>query len=334
MLIPVTRLRWYAVAEALYGEALYLLLDTQKQEKESQDKLLHASVGHFVESCNIASKAGIAYLVLESAKSMWNAIIGILDAPNNRNLLIKPMCLVHSYLKAVGESSDPDFLSLFYSALFQCIAEQKDWKQGEKITEEAFAYMPQTHQKVLWEAKMNFLSKLGKNVLSAISNMKESNASLMAKVWVRLARSSSNDLEQHSAYNKAIEILRKEESVEVVEVLIEYAEWMHRHRYEPQDVEDTLLLAVDTLMDIEPGWDDEDDELPGEGDDAKTRKTGKSGSSRHSKAMSKAQSKAQTKKSNAKKSVAGKSRVSKATMRSKSVRSKTSRTSKKTTTAL
>lgn len=42
---------------------------------------------------------------------------------------------------------------------------------------------------------MNFLSKLGKNVLSAISNMKESNASLMAKVWVKLARSSAHDLE-------------------------------------------------------------------------------------------------------------------------------------------
>lgn len=26
-LIPVTRLRWYSVAEALYGEALYMLLD-------------------------------------------------------------------------------------------------------------------------------------------------------------------------------------------------------------------------------------------------------------------------------------------------------------------
>lgn len=85
---------------------------------------------------------------------------------------------------------------------------------------------------------MNFLSKLGKNVLSAISNMKESNASLMAKVWVRLARSSQAELEQHQAYNKAIEILRKEESIEVVEVLIEYAEWMHRHQYNSQDVED------------------------------------------------------------------------------------------------
>lgn len=28
MQIPVTRLRWYAVAQALYGEALYKLLDT------------------------------------------------------------------------------------------------------------------------------------------------------------------------------------------------------------------------------------------------------------------------------------------------------------------
>lgn len=33
--IPITRLRWYSVAESLYGEALFKLLDTNKQEKES-----------------------------------------------------------------------------------------------------------------------------------------------------------------------------------------------------------------------------------------------------------------------------------------------------------
>ena len=121
--------------------------------------------------------------------------------------------------------------------------------------------MPQTHQKVLWEAKMLFLSKLGKNVLSAISNMKESNASLMAKVWVKLARSSSNPLEQHNAYNKAIEILRKEESVEVVEVLLEYAEWLQRSKYPTQDVEDQLLLGVDLFIDFLTGWDEEDEDL-------------------------------------------------------------------------
>lgn len=118
MQIPVTRLRWYAVAQALYGEALYKLLDTQKQEKESQDKLLHASVARLVESCHIASKAGIGYLVLESSKSMWNSMLGVLDAPNNRRLLVDPMCKMHTYLLAVQENSDPDFLNLFYTAMF------------------------------------------------------------------------------------------------------------------------------------------------------------------------------------------------------------------------
>ena len=98
-----------------------------------------------MESCNIGSKAGIGYLVLESAKQMWNALIPLLDAPNNRKLLVKPMTQVHSCLRHVQENTDPEFLTLFYSALFTCVAEQKDWKLGEKITEEAFIYMPPSH---------------------------------------------------------------------------------------------------------------------------------------------------------------------------------------------
>lgn len=171
---------------------------------------------------------------------MWNALLPLLESPENRKLLVKSFASVHSCLKLVQENGDPDFLVLLYSALFACIQEVKEWKIGETIVEEAFMYMPNTHQKVLWEAKMLFLSKLGKNVLNAISNMKENNGSLMAKVWVKLARSSNNELEQHSAYNKAIEILRKEESVEVVEVIIEFSEWLQRHKYSTQDVEDQL----------------------------------------------------------------------------------------------
>jgi len=180
---------------------------------------------------------------------------------------------------------------------------------------------------------MLFLSKLGKNVLSAISNMKEGNGSLMAKVWVKLARSSAKQLEQHSAYNRAIEILRKEESVEVVEILIEYSEWLHRHCYANQDVEDQLNLAADLLMDVEPGWDEEEDEgLDGEGDDEhKSRKTGKSRQSMLSKTSKTVKSK-QKSTAPKKSTVGGKS---KASMRSKTLRSKAgSRVSKKTSTAL
>lgn len=88
------------------------------------------------------------------------------------------MSKVHSYLTESKEISDPDFLTLFYSALFSCINEQMEWHLGEKIVDEAFTYIPKTHQKVLWEAKILYISKLGKNVLNAISNMKEGNATL------------------------------------------------------------------------------------------------------------------------------------------------------------
>jgi len=49
------------------------------------------------------------------------------------------------------------------------------------------------------------------------------------------------------------------------------------------------MLAVDLLMDIEPGWDDDDEDLAGanQDDEAKTKKTGKSASSKHSKALTK-----------------------------------------------
>ena len=62
-----------------------------------------------------------------------------------------------------------------------------------------FELVPKAQQKPVWEAKMIFMSKQGKNELQAISNMKEADASLQAKVWIRLARASNNLYRQYSA---------------------------------------------------------------------------------------------------------------------------------------
>jgi hypothetical protein len=105
---------------------------------------------------------------------------------------------------------------------------------------------------------MIFMSKQGKNELQAISNMKEADASLQSKIWIRLARASNNAYKQENAYNKAIEILKKENSVEVVEVYIEFSEWVLRNQGEKLKlVRNNLLTAADALIDIEK--DDDDD---------------------------------------------------------------------------
>lgn len=101
---------------------------------------------------------------------------------------------------------------------------------------------------------MVFMSKQGKNELQAISNMKEADPSLQAKLWIKLARISVNPKKQYAAYNKAIDILKKENSVEIVEALMEYAEWQLRVGNEKiKNVSSNLLLASDYLIDIEYG---------------------------------------------------------------------------------
>lgn len=81
--------------------------------------------------------------------------------------------------------------------------------------------------------------------------------------------------------------MQKDESAEVVEVLIEFAEWLYRKKYPSIDVEDQLSMAIDVLMDIEPGWDDEDDEDAGDDAERKTKQSKRSKNSKSSMTKSK-----------------------------------------------
>jgi len=54
-------------------------------------------------------------------------------------------------------------------------------------------------------------------------------------MWIRLARSSSNQFKQYSAYKTAIELLKKDHEFELVEIYIELSEWLMRNSY-PKDL--------------------------------------------------------------------------------------------------
>jgi len=310
--VPDKRLRWYALAKCLYGDTLRSLVDPTRQEKESQEQLLVNSVLNFVEGAEIAKEAGLGFLVLEAAKRMWNSLLTLLESKRNRLRLVEPLCKVTKCLSDLKENSDPDFLALLYAATFGCITETKDWKIGEEKVEEAFQYVPQTHHRVLWEAKVLYMSKQGKNVFHAVSSMKEATASLQAKVWLKLARSSANVHNQFSAYQSAVDVLKKDESIEVVEVIIELSEWLLRNGYSRRDIEDELMFAADTLLAIDPKWEEDEDEVEEdepEGSISKSKTKSKVSSSRSKSKISKAQQ--SKKRTDMKSKISGKSRTSK-----------------------
>ena len=55
---------------------------------------------------------------------------------------------------------------------FKAAWENALYKQGEEVTEMALELLPKNLQKSVWEAKMSFMSKQGKNELQAISSIK------------------------------------------------------------------------------------------------------------------------------------------------------------------
>ena len=111
------------------------------------------------------------------------------------------------------EQNEIDLILLLSQLFFRSAMENNEYKMGEEVADMMFILVPKNLQKSIWEAKMVFMSKQGKNELQAISNMKEAAPSLQAKLWVKLARVANQVRKQHAAYTKAIEILKKENSV-------------------------------------------------------------------------------------------------------------------------
>lgn len=67
-----------------------------------------------------------------------------------------------------------------------------------------------------------------------------------------MARIAPNVSKQQAAYSKALDILKKERSVEIVEVLIEYSEWQLRVGKEPvENVIKNLEYGCNLLIEIE-----------------------------------------------------------------------------------
>lgn len=258
--VPPSRLRWYSLADYLYSETLVRTLNPETQEIESQEKLLFHALKHAVESANKGMKATINSLVLDASKQVWNICSKLQDSAVNRKALIKPIFSTIFYLKSCKEKTEPDLILLLSQLFFRAALENEEYNLGENVADMVCELIKKDLQKPIWEAKMIFLSKQGKNELQAMSNMKEADASSQAKVWIRLARASTSAYKQSVAYNKAIEILKKENSIERVEVFIEYAEWMLRNNNARKEIEDNLLVASNILIEIEHDEEDEDEE--------------------------------------------------------------------------
>ena len=86
----------------------------------------------------------------------------------------------------------------------------------------------------------------------------ESQAKAQANIWLVLVSASSQPKDQINAFTKAINVLQAAMQPEVVEVRMQFADWLLRNGFSLSDALEQLAAAADLLLDIEEGSEDED----------------------------------------------------------------------------
>eukprot|EP00445_Apocalathium_hangoei_P019284 CAMPEP_0203912188 /NCGR_PEP_ID=MMETSP0359-20131031/53276_1 /ASSEMBLY_ACC=CAM_ASM_000338 /TAXON_ID=268821 /ORGANISM="Scrippsiella Hangoei, Strain SHTV-5" /LENGTH=1376 /DNA_ID=CAMNT_0050838069 /DNA_START=64 /DNA_END=4190 /DNA_ORIENTATION=+ len=254
------RLQWRGACHALCGEVFMQLVDPHKQEKESLNKLRKMSVEQFERCCDYAVTTCNPSLAVNGASNMWNVSLPLMNSAETRQVLIQPLTKATRALAAVKYSEDPFFFAGLYRALFDCYSDASQWDKIHEMLNEAFQAIPANNQRKLWALRMLALSRQGKNVGLAMGKMKESQAKAQAGIWLVLAGASSKPSDQLNAFTKAIEILQNAEQPEVVEVRLQFADWLLRNRFDPADAREQLEAAADLLLLVEEEDEEDEDE--------------------------------------------------------------------------
>jgi tetratricopeptide (TPR) repeat protein len=263
--VPPRVWRWYSVAECVCGQSITAMIVADGQEKALQDELRIAALQHQCLAANFGVKAKSAELVAGAASYFWNIALPLMGTAMTRSLLFSHLQLILNELAAVGERSRMDLRVGLYEVLFECYTDQAAWQDGLNAVEQAFQYVPAQYQKTLWQARVVFMSKLGRSVQEGLSKMKQSDAVLQARVWASLARASADPGAQLSAYAKALETL--DGSFARLDYMIELGEWFLVNEISRDDVQEQLRAAADMLLEIDEFAieDDEADDEQSEG---------------------------------------------------------------------
>lgn len=256
--------KWYCVGYLLYGDSIYKLVDKDKQERYAQIKLYFNAIDKIIRSAKIAEKCKQHYVILQTVKAFYSIVINIVDQSQNRELLAKRFLELHKILinnKNQILYGDPGFMLLFYSFFCLCINETKDWNLGEQVISEGLKMIPNSLHHFLLEHKLFYYSKLGKSFLQNLQGGDDKDVTTKAKLFTKLARSSQNKMDQFNAYNKAIDLLKNDENMLVVDVIFELGCWLYKNNYPFDDIEDQLLQAADFVLDIDQMFDAEEEDL-------------------------------------------------------------------------
>ena len=282
---PIPRLwRWFSLAEVCHGRALEAQIDPAKHDMASQDHLKQEAISHFVLAAQYAGQVPSHNLITVAAQSMWNTAVSFMQTAAARLTVLEALQAVVEELAKVPISDESDdaikaFRTKLYVVVLETLADGGRWKDGLQATAKALKVLPASCHKDLWDFRITFLGKLGKDTTAEMLKVKESGDEMVARVWTILAQSSSSKKGKLEAYYKAVEAL-EQKPLSQVEYLVLYGEFLYSEGFPIADAQDQLIAAADALLDLDTALADEEE--------ASSRRSGSQSDSRSQSSLSSA----------------------------------------------
>ena len=281
---PIPRLwRWFALAEVCHGRALVAQIDPKKHDMASQDHLKQEAISHFVQASQYAGQVPSENLITVAAQAMWNTAVSFMSTAAARQTIFESVEAVIKALTKVKVADDSDdtikaFRTKFYVLLLESLSDAARWNDGLDATAKALKVLPPSCHKDLWDFRITFLGKMGKDTTAEMLKVKESGEEMVARVWTILAQSSSDKKGKLQAYYKAVEVLEQKPLAQV-EYLVLYGEFLYTEGFPIEDAQDQLIAAADALLELDTALADEEEASLQSGSQSDSRSQSSSSSS-------------------------------------------------------
>ena len=242
----------FSLAKYLYSKALCTLVELDEAGADNCETMLFKALQQVLESIDLGIKSK-NIKVFDGIK-MFYAIVRKLQinffTAENRKCLLKPIFSFIYYIKLSKETfndnqNDVQISQMLGNLLHTFIkgcTEKEHWELGNMACNLALEFAHPSTKDRLWMIKVITMTRQGIEMEALFDEIQDCNSELKSQLLQQIAWNSESVKVQYQVFAKAIDLLKKENSPNLNETLLNFLEWMYRNDFSIGQFENNAWL--------------------------------------------------------------------------------------------
>jgi hypothetical protein len=251
-LTSLSKSKYTALAKFLYAKALCHFGETGGIEREAHEMILLKSLQMILESIDLCIKIKNSK-IFEQIKKFYLIIRTIVEqfyTPENRRCIIQPIFSLVYYVKIAKDTFENFMKELELSQILVNMCNyitrgclnKEDWEMTFMTCNLLLEICLPVLKDRIWILKVIAMTKKGVEIEKVFEEVKDCSAWLQCTLLQEIAWSADSVQVQYQAFTRAVDIVKKENSTKIFEVVLNFKEWMFRNDFPIDNIKKSLLF--------------------------------------------------------------------------------------------